>query len=55
MEFYDWKLLILFSLNLTKIKKKTNKGIPDGQRSYVYEIFGGINKLKKKKLYEDID
>ena len=38
-----------------KLKSRTRKGIPDSLRSIVWQIFAGIDKLKEKNLFENLN
>ena len=38
-----------------KLKKRTRKGIPDSLRSYIWQVFGGIDKYIQKGLFEKLD
>ena len=41
--------------NTKQIKKRTRKGIPDGFRSCVWQLFGEIDKYKKPNLFQELD
>ena len=38
-----------------KLKSRTRKGIPDGLRSYVWQLFADKDKLIQKNLFENLD
>ena len=38
-----------------KLKSRTRKGIPDSLRSIVWQLFAGIDKLKEKNLFENLN
>ena len=38
-----------------KLKKRTRKGIPDSLRSYIWQLFAGIDKYVQKDLFENLD
>ena len=46
---------IYYNENYNKLKSRTRKGIPDGLRSQVWQIFAKINKFKGQISYNKID
>ena len=55
-----WSFMIknyehFFLKSKKKLKQRTRKGVPDGLRSYVWQLFGEVDKFKKKNLFQELD